>query len=86
MDTDLQIVQQLNGDVRLDDVIEDAPMMKLEFFDTLAKLFSDEEKMSMMEATIECGEDLLVARESAAANKDCDRRAAVAATKAKARC
>lgn len=46
----LTAVRQLNGDLRIDDEEDDAPMLKLVFCNEWAKLFTDEDKESILEA------------------------------------
>lgn len=62
MSLDVQLVQQLNGDVRIDDG-DEGPLLKLEFIAEFARLFSDEEKVEALEAA--CGEleKILIKRE-----------------------
>lgn len=49
MTLDIQLVQQINGDVRLDDG-DEGPLLKIEFIAEFNSLFSDEEKMEVLDA------------------------------------
>jgi len=75
-------IQQINGDMRIDDEEEDAPMVKLQFYDTWAKDLTDEEKEEVFEGVITKLDEVLTAKYGHATDKDCDRRGAVAATRA----
>jgi len=48
-----QVIQQINGDLKIDDVTEDAPMLKLEFYDSWATNLTDKEKENIFSATLE---------------------------------
>ena len=62
MPSDFQLVQQINGDVRVDDG-DEGPLLKLEFIAQFASMFSNEEKVEALEAA--CGklEQILDERE-----------------------
>lgn len=47
----LEAVRQINGDLRIDDADEQAPMLKLEFFGMFAKL-EDEEKDEILQTIL----------------------------------
>ena len=74
-------VQQINGDLRIDDEEEDAPMLKLEFFDKFATELSDEEKQECLGAVSRKLTEIFTAKNGP--DKDCDRRGAINATRAK---
>ena len=73
------MVRQINGDLRIDDEEEDAPMLKLEFFDRFASELSDEEKEEIFLAAADKLNSVYATRP----DKDCDRRGAILATRAK---
>lgn len=56
---ELTAVRQINGDLRIDDAQEDAPLLKIEFFAEFASGFSDEEKDQVLEAVVEKLTELL---------------------------
>ena len=58
---ELIAVRQINGDLRIDDAIEDAPMLKIEFFDKFAEL-EDGEKDQIMGSVIESLTEIFEAR------------------------
>jgi hypothetical protein len=77
----LHKVRQLNGDLRVDDG-DEGPMVKVEFFDVFASRLSDEDKDQIMEAVLIKASEILNDNPGIATDKDCDRRGAVAATRA----
>ena len=76
----LHKVRQINGDLRIDDEEEDAPMIKVEFFDIFASRLSDEDKDQIMEAVLIKASEIL--NDQHGFDKNCDRKGAVAATRA----
>ena len=76
---DLHKVRQINGDLRVDDG-DEGPMLKVEFFDVFASRLSDEDKDQIMEAVLIKASEILNAKHGF--DKDCDRKGAVAATRA----
>ena len=53
METELRAIRQINGDLRIDDVSDDAPMLKIVFCNEWARFFPDEEKDQILEAVVE---------------------------------
>jgi hypothetical protein len=76
---DLHGVRQINGDLRIDDG-DEGPMLKIEFFDLFASRLSDEDKDQIMEAVVIKMDEILNAKHGF--DIDCDRKGAVAATRA----
>jgi len=58
---ELSVIRQINGDMRIDDAVEDAPMLKIEFFDKFAEL-EDSEKDQIMNAVTKTLAEIFVAR------------------------
>ena len=48
MEMQLRAVRQINGDMRIDDADDDAPLLRIEFFNEFARMFSDEEKEQIL--------------------------------------
>jgi hypothetical protein len=59
---ELRVTRQINGDLRIDDAEDDAPMLKIEFFNEWATTLTDDEKEDIMEAVIERLSDVFRAR------------------------
>lgn len=59
---ELRAVRQINGDLRIDDAQEDAPLLKVEFFAEFATGFTDEEKDQVLEVVVEKLTELLADR------------------------
>jgi hypothetical protein len=78
---DLHRVRQINGDLRIDDG-DEGPMVKVEFFDVFASRLSDGDKDQIMDAVVVKMSEILNANPGFEKDQDCDRRGAVAATKA----
>jgi hypothetical protein len=76
---DFQAVRQINGDLRIDDG-DEGPMLKIEFFNEMATWLSDEDKDEVLGAvSVKLGEILSL---KFGFDKHCDRKGAIAATKA----
>ncbi len=59
---DIQLVQQINGNVRIDDG-DEGPLLKLEFIAEFASGFSDEDKDQVLEVVVDKLVELLADRD-----------------------
>jgi hypothetical protein len=78
---DLHRVRQINGDLRIDDG-DEGTMVKVEFFDVFASRLSDGDKDQIMDAVVMKMSEILNANPGIEKDEHCDRKGAVAATRA----
>ena len=79
---DLHIVQEISGNLRIDDG-DEGSMLELSFHDTWARDFSDHEKLDVLEAVVRELQKIFDKKNMPKIDQLCDRRGAVAATRAK---
>ncbi len=80
-DLDLHIVQEICGNLRIDDG-DEGPMLELRFHDTFVKIISEEEKREVMDSVVESLDKIFEKKNMPKVDQNCDRRGAIAATRA----
>jgi hypothetical protein len=59
---ELSAVRQINGDLRIDDAQEDAPLLTIQFFAEFASGFTNEDKDQVLEVVVDKLMELLAER------------------------
>jgi len=77
---DLNIVQEICGNLRIDDG-DEGPMLELKFHDTFVKIISDDEKREVMDSVVDSLAKIFE-KNMPEVDQLCDRRGAIAATRA----
>lgn len=82
MELELCIVQEICGNLRIDDG-DEGPMLELRFHDTWARDFSKDEKLDVMDAVVLGLQKVFDKKNMPKIDQLCDRRGAIAATRAR---